>query len=598
MDEQQYNPPQDAGQPGQPVPPQQPGQPAAPQWQQPQAYPAQGHDQTAGPEAPGQVPPPGQYPPQPQQPPQQYPREAQQPPQGQYPPQGEQPPGQYQQQPPYEPPQGQQYYQQPQPQYGGPAQPPPRRGMSRGSKILVGILLGILVIGALVGIGFVIDKTLFKSSASNFSLQDQPSYREALFDIKSYYFKPYVEAKIVTAANAAVESAKKKGVTSTTELTNTGITALVKALGDAHSEYLTPSENRRMEQDLSGSFFGVGFTLRLENVTGPNKGMPAPPPANGSTPNSTTPNSTTPNTTTPNNQQPVSPGPNTRPAVVSVIKGSPSEKAGIKPGDIIMSVDGQDTLGESLDAVVLRIRGKQGTKVDIKISRNGKPLDFVMTREKIQIPDFESELVDGKYGVLKLYEFNQGVGQKVRAAVKDLQAKGAQGFILDLRNDPGGLLDEAVQVASVLIPSGTIVLFQTKGQPKVDETAKGGAETDKPLVVLTNGGSASSSEIVTGALKDHNRAVLVGTKTYGKGSVQKVYNVGDGGAVKLTISLYYLPNGESIDGKGITPDIVVVNKNDPAAEETMQMDKAKQVLQNIIDGKPPNSLLVEVLLAA
>jgi C-terminal peptidase prc len=461
--------------------------------------------------------------------------------------------------------------------------------MSRSSAIILGIVLGVLVIGVLVGIGFVVDKTLFKNSSSSFSLQDQPTYREALFDIKSYYFKPYDEAKIVAAANAAVEKEKKKkGVTSTTELTNAGVTALVKALGDAHSEYLTPSENSRMNQDLSGSFFGVGFTLRLEKVTGPNKGLPAPGP-NGQT------NSTAP---TAPNQQPVSPGQDARPAVVSVIKGSPSEKAGIKPGDIVMSVDGKDTLGESLDSVVLRIRGKQGTKVDIKISRNGKPMDFPMTREKIQIPDFESELVDGKYGVLKLYEFNKGVGQKVRAAVKDLQAKGAQGFILDLRNDPGGLLDEAVQVASVFIPSGTIVSFQTKGQPKIDEAAQGGAETDKPLVVLTNGGSASSSEIVMGALKDHGRAVLVGTKTYGKGSVQKVYDVGNGGAVKLTISLYYLSNGESIDGKGIVPDIVVANKNDPAAEETQQMDRAKQVLQNMIDGKPPNSLLFEELLPA
>ena len=463
--------------------------------------------------------------------------------------------------------------------------------MSRSSVIILGIVIAVLVIGALVGIAFVVDKTVFKSSASGFSLQDQPSYKEALFDIKSYYFKPYDQVKIEAAANAAVAAAKKKGVTSTTELTNTGVTALVKALWDAHSEYLTPAENSRMNQDLSGSFFGVGFTLRLEAVTGPNKGLPAPTQSNGTTP-STTPNGTTPS------QTPVTPGPNSRPAVASVIKGSPSDKAGIKSGDIIMSVDGKDTLGESLDSVVLRIRGKQGTKVDIKVSRLGKQMDFVITREKIQVPDFESELVDGKYGVLRLFEFNQGVGQKVRAAVKDLQAKGAQGFILDLRDDPGGLVDQAVQVASIFIPSGQIVSFQTKGQPTINEVAQGGAETDKPLVVLVNGGSASASEIVSGALKDHGRATLVGTKTYGKGSVQKVYNTCDGGAVKLTISLYYLPNGESIDGKGIVPDIVVQNKKDPAAEVIMQMDKAKQVLQNLIDGKPATGLLPEDLLAA
>jgi carboxyl-terminal processing protease len=422
--------------------------------------------------------------------------------------------------------------------------------MSRTSKIIIGILIGILVVGGLVVAGFAVDKALFKNNAANYSLQDQPVYRETLFNIKSYYFKPYDENKIVAAANAAVAKDKKKGVTNTTKSTNDGINAMVNALGDPHSQYLTAVENKRLNQDLSGVFYGVGFTLKLQNK---------------------------------------------RPKVVSVIKGSPSDKAGIKAGDVIMSVDGKSTLGESLDSVVLRIRGKQGTKVKIDITRNGKPMSFTITRAKIQIPDFESELQDGKYGVLKLYEFNKGVGQKVRQAVKDLTAKGAQGFILDLRNDPGGLLDEAVQVSSVFIPDGTIVSYQTKGQKKVDMTAQGGVETNKPLVVLINGGSASSSEIVTGALKDRGRATLVGTKSYGKGSVQKVFDMGSGAAVKLTISLYYLPNGESIDGKGIVPNVVVSDK-DPAKEETLQNDAAKHVLQNLIEGKPATSWFVEPLL--
>lgn len=424
--------------------------------------------------------------------------------------------------------------------------------MSRGSKIALIVILSLVVIGGLVVAGFAINKYFFKNEATNFSLEEQPSFRETLFDIKSYYFKQYDENKIVAAGNAAVEKDKKKGVTSTAKLTNDGIAATVKALKDAHSQYLSQNENRRLNQDLNGSFYGVGFTLREDKK---------------------------------------------RPKVVSVIKGSPAEKAGIKTGDVIMKVDGKDTLGESLDSVVLRIRGKQGTKVKIEVERDGKPMTFVMTREKIQIPDFEYELQDGKYGVLKLYEFNKGVGDKVRAAVKDLQAKGAQGFILDLRNDPGGLLDEAVQVASVFIPDGTIVSYQTKGQKKVDMPAKGGAETTKPLVVLVNGGSASSSEIVTGALKDRGRAEIVGTKTYGKGSVQKVFDLDNGGAVKLTISLYYLPNGESIDGKGITPDIIVTDK-DPTKEEALQNEKAKQVLQNMIDGKPPTGMIQDLLIAA
>ncbi len=423
--------------------------------------------------------------------------------------------------------------------------------MKRSSAIILGIVVALLAIGALVGIGFAIDKTVFKKSAANFNLSNQPIYNEALFDIKSYFYRPFSEAKITAAANAAVAKAKKKGVTSTTELTNIGVTALVNALGEPHSEYLTPTQNKRLEQDLSGTFYGVGFTLRED------KG---------------------------------------RPMVVSVIKGSPSDKAGIKAGDIIMSVDGKDTKGESLDTVVLQIRGKQGTKVKLGVMRGTKTTTYSITREKIQIPDFESKMVDGKYGLLTLYEFNKGVGDKVRAAVKDLQAQGAQGFILDLRNNPGGLLDEAVNVASVFLPPGTpIVAIQNKGQKRTEYVARGGQETTKPLVILANSGSASASEIVTGALKDDGRAVVVGTKTYGKGSVQNVFTTGEGGAVKLTISLYYLPKGESIDGKGITPDVVVAVKGDPAKEDTAQMDMAKHVLQNMIDGKPPTSLLLEDL---
>lgn len=412
--------------------------------------------------------------------------------------------------------------------------------MSRGKAVFLGIVIVILGLALLTGVAIVVNAWFSKSSAE-FDLESQPVYKEAMFDIREYYFKPFDVNKITTAAEAAVKKEQKKGVTSEARLTNAGVNALLRGLGDPHSEYLSPNENKRLEQDLSGTFFGVGFTLRLEKQ---------------------------------------------RPQVVTIIKDSPSDKAGVKPDDVIMSVDGKDTLGEGLDSVVLRIRGRQGTRVKIKVKRGTKNIDFTMTREKIQIPDFEYELQDGKYGVLKLYEFNKDIGQKVRNAVKELQEQGAQGFILDVRNDPGGLLDEAVNTASVFVPSGTIVSYQTKGQPKMDEAAKGGAETDKPLVVLVNKGSASSSEIVAGALKDHKRGVLVGTKTYGKGSVQKVFDLGNGGAAKLTISLYYLPNGESIDGKGIEPDVKVEVEDDAEAEDRQQMDAAKQVLQNLIEGKP------------
>jgi carboxyl-terminal processing protease len=414
----------------------------------------------------------------------------------------------------------------------------------------------ILGIGVLIGAGYIVDKALFSKksgSGASFSLEASPVYNEAMYDIKQYYFKPYSEAKITAAAEKAVKDAQKKGVTSPDKLLDAGLTALGKALDDDHSGYMNPSQNKRLSQDLSGSFYGVGFTLKVDKDK-EGKGT-------------------------------------NRPKVVSIIKGSPSDKAGVKKDDIIMSVDGKDTKGVPLDTVILWIRGRNGTKVDIKAKRGDKDLDFNMTREKITIPDLETEIVDGKYGVLRLFEFNSGVGQKVRDAVRDMKSKGVQGFILDLRNDPGGLLDEAVQVSSVFINEGVVVSYQTKGSPKVDEKARGGAETDLPLVVLINGGSASSSEITAGALKDHKRATLVGIKTYGKGSVQKVYKLDNQGAMKLTISLYYLPNGENIDGKGIEPDVKVEAKDDPN-EDQIQFDRAKQVLQNLIDGKPPTGVIL------
>ena len=440
----------------------------------------------------------------------------------------------------------------PGPPYDLPYGPTP--GMSRRSKIVLTVVIACLVLAGLLIAGLVINWVLFPSKkAEKFSLESSPVYQDTLFDVKNHYYRDFSEAKITSAAKLAVQKEEKKGETDPDKLLDAGLAALVKALGDEHSGYLTPSENKRLSQDLSGSFYGVGFTLRKDKATD-------------------------------------------RPKVVTVIKGSPSDKAGIKPDDIIMSVDGKYTKGKPLDAVVLNIRGKKGTKVKLKVQRKGKALDFTITRQKIDIPDFESEIVDGDIGVLRLFEFNEGVSEKIRTAIRDMQQKGVKGFILDLRNDPGGLLEEAVKVTSLFVNDGLVVSYQSKGERSINENALGGSETTLPLVVLTNGGSASSSEITAGALKDRGRAVLVGSKTYGKGSIQRVFQLSNQGAAKLTIALYHLPNGESIDGKGIQPDVLVNEiKDDPTKTEQLQLDKAKEVLNNLIQGKPATG---EILLLA
>jgi carboxyl-terminal processing protease len=429
------------------------------------------------------------------------------------------------------------------PDYQGPPTEPPKRKMSRRRMIVIGVVLGLVVICVLVAAGVLVDRLVFsqKKTAKEFRLAGSESYQEALFDIRQYFYRDYSNEKIQDAAQKAVDSEKKKGVTSYSKFENAGLSALVAALKDPHSEYLTESEANLLNEDISGSFFGIGTMLREDNKL-------------------------------------------KRPKVFSVVKGSPAERAGVKQGDIILAVDGKDTKGKSTDVVVTWIRGQGGTQVELKVSRPGvkKELTFKITREKIQIPELETELIDGHIGSLKVMNFSEGIGQKVRAAVRDLKQKGAQGFILDIRNNPGGLLSEAVILASVFINDGSIVSYQTKGHDRVSETAKGGAETDQPLVVLVNGASASSSEIVAGALKDRGRATLVGTKTYGKGSIQKLYQLDNKGDAKLTVSLYYLPNGESIDGKGVAPDVVVEFKDNLEKEDTLQLDKAKQVLDGLI----------------
>jgi carboxyl-terminal processing protease len=433
--------------------------------------------------------------------------------------------------------------------------PPPSPPKARGHRVLLWSVLTIVIVGLLVGIGFAVDRAFFQNaSGKDFKLTDSKSYQEALYDIEHYYYKDFSAAKITAAAEAAVAKAKKQGVTDVSKLENTGLSALIDALKEPHTDYLTADENKRLSEDISGSFYGVGFMLREDKAT-------------------------------------------KRPIVFSVIKDSPADKAGIKKDDIILTVDGWDTKGQNLDIVVSRIRGKKGTQVVLKIQRAGEksPLTFKITREKINIPEIESSIQDGQYGYVHVFNFNAGIGDKVRATIRDLQAKGAKGIILDLRNNPGGLLDEAVQVSSVFIDNGVIVSYQTKGSTKVDEKASGNAETNLPMVVLINGGSASSSEITAGALQDTKRAVLVGSKSYGKGSVQKIYHLSNGGAAKLTVSLYYLPNGESIDGKGLVPSVVVEDKNNVTQEEKLQLDAAKRVLQNLIEGKPATS---EVLLPA
>lgn len=270
--------------------------------------------------------------------------------------------------------------------------------------------------------------------------------------------------------------------------------------------------------------------------------------------------------------------------VVEVYEDTPADKAGLKSGDLFVKIDDVRRDKWTSDEVVKRVRGEEGTTVRLVMERpgkDGKPgkeYSFKLERAMIALPNMESEL-KGTVGYIRLAQFTQNSADEIAAALKSLEKKGAKSFVLDLRDNPGGLLDQAVDVSSLFVESGVIVQVQEREGEAEKSLATGNQVTDAPLVVLVNGNSASASEIVAGALQDYDRATLVGERTFGKGSVQTVEELDSGAAIKFTIAHYLTPKGRSIDGKGLAPDVKVkmdIEKQmDP--ETDTQLEKALEL---------------------
>ncbi len=246
--------------------------------------------------------------------------------------------------------------------------------------------------------------------------------------------------------------------------------------------------------------------------------------------------------------------------VVTPMEGTPAWKAGIKAGDKIIKINGERTKGMSISDATVRIRGEVGSFITFSVQREGslKLIDFKMKRSTIDVKSVRSELLPGNYGYIRLNHFQEKSAQEVKNALKKMEPKiKMSGLILDLRNNPGGLLDEAVEIANLFVDSGVIVSTISRNKEDKDvKTAKSGiARLDFPMIVLANGNSASAAEIVAGALKDHKRALIAGSRTFGKGSVQTVIPLADDVGLKLTIARYFTPNGTSIQAKGIEPDL-------------------------------------------
>ena len=271
--------------------------------------------------------------------------------------------------------------------------------------------------------------------------------------------------------------------------------------------------------------------------------------------------------------------------IISPIDGTPGAKAGIQPGDYITHIDNESIFGLSLTESVDKLRGLVGTTVNLKIAREGEdePLEISITRAIITVEAVKFRR-EGNVGYIKLISFSEQADRGIKKAINNLKAEIGNdkliGYVLDLRNNPGGLLGQSISVTDNFLNSGEIV--STKGRDKSDigsfKASRGDLANNKPLIVLINRGSASASEIVAGALQDHKRAIIIGEQSYGKGSVQTVFPLNDRSAIRLTTALYYTPSGDSIHKVGITPDIEVLRSKDTDKEIDNQLDYALNLL--------------------
>ena len=296
------------------------------------------------------------------------------------------------------------------------------------------------------------------------------------------------------------------------------IRGMLAGLDDPYTRFLDPREFKEMQIDTSGELSGVGIQLSLDKDT---KNL----------------------------------------VVIAPIEGSPASKAGVQPQDVIAAIDGKSTRGMSTEDAVKLIRGQAGTTVTLTLKRKGQTLEVPLTRQRIELHAVEHQLntsPDGrKVGYIRLKQFTATAAKDMRLALQDLESKGAQGYVLDLRSNPGGLLVASVEIAREWLNEGTIVSTKTRDGIQDVKRATGRAITDKPLVILVNEGSASASEILSGALQDNHRAVLVGQKTFGKGLVQSVRGLSDGSGMTVTIAKYLTPSGRDIHKHGIDPDVSV-----------------------------------------
>lgn len=263
--------------------------------------------------------------------------------------------------------------------------------------------------------------------------------------------------------------------------------------------------------------------------------------------------------------------------IVQLFEGSPAIDAGILPGDIIYKVEDEEVTGTDLSKVVAKMKGKEGTSVELTVVRESKKVDCTVIREEIEIPTVEHEMLEDSIGYIQVTEFDQVTAKQFRDALEDLEKQGQDGLVIDLRNNGGGRLDAVVDMLDRMLPEGTIVSTKDKAGEGETFSSTGEEQFNKPLAVLINGNSASASEVFSGAIQDYGTGKLVGTTSFGKGIVQTIFDLKDGSAIKLTTSEYFTPKGRNIQGTGLEPDVKVELDKDQAKKVTVEKEKDNQL---------------------
>lgn len=323
------------------------------------------------------------------------------------------------------------------------------------------------------------------------------------------------------------------------ELENGLLEGYVSGLDDPYSVYYDEKNTQALLESVQGEYSGIGAVLSQELETGII-------------------------------------------TLIRIYEDSPAMKAGLKDGDILYKVGDIEVTGEDLSEMVTHIKGEKGTEVELTVYREGvvEPITVTAIRDEIEIETVTYEMLPDHVGYIAISEFEEKTCGQYEEAIAELSSKGMKGLIVDLRNNPGGSLSAVCEMADVMLPEGLIVYTEDKNGEKTEYKSTAEEVFDKPLVVLVNGNSASASEIYAGAIQDHGIGTIVGTQTYGKGVVQSVFDLKDGTCLKLTVSEYFTPNGRSIHGEGVAPDVEVeylVDKENP--EKDNQLEKAVEVIK-------------------